>query len=85
MENKDEQQQGSMNISSEEKRHAHDHEADNGNDTINQILQKEKLIDPGNEHRHHADTEKDQDNNKLPKHEAGTGKDDRGTMGSESE
>lgn len=48
-------------------------------------MQKEKLIDPGNEHRHHADTEKDQDNNKLHKHDAGTGKDDTGTMGSEPE
>ena len=72
MENKDEHQQGSMNISSEEKRHELDHEADNGNDTINQILQKEKLVDPGNEHRHDDDKESGADDKRTVKQDGDT-------------
>lgn len=79
MENKTPENNNDDN-SSEDVRRKHD--ADSGNDTTNQILQKEKLIDPGNEHNHHADTEKGSADNNQSKFDADAGGDGTGTMGS---
>ena len=57
------------------------HDADSGNDSTNEMLQKEKLIDPGNEHTHRAHEE----NTGSPKHDADSGGDGTGTMGSKPE
>jgi hypothetical protein len=59
------------------------HDADSGNDSTNEILQKEKLIDPGNEHTHHSNREEGAA--KDPKHDADSGGDGTGTMGSKPE
>ncbi|MEO6329194.1 MAG: hypothetical protein ABIO55_09685 [Ginsengibacter sp.] len=60
----------------QEKNPPQKHDADNGNDiTVNEILQKEKLIDPGNEH-HHPDAA---GNNAKLSHPA-----DSGTTGPQS-
>ena len=67
--------------SSEETRKKHD--ADSGNDSSNEMLQHEKLIDPGNEHSHDAD--KEYDDNDRSKHDADAGGDGTGTMGSKPE
>jgi hypothetical protein len=65
-------------IDDDEKRRKHD--ADSGNDSTNQMLQKEKKIDPGNEHNH-LHNERDQ----STKHDADAGGDGTGTMGSKPE
>jgi hypothetical protein len=57
------------------------HDADSGNDSTNEMLQKEKLIDPGNEHTHRAHEE----NERTEKHDADAGGDGTGTMGSKPE
>ncbi len=61
------------------------HEADSGNDSTNEMLQKEKRIDPGNEHHH-----QNQADGKMPgveeprkKHDANAGGDSSGTSGSD--
>lgn len=57
------------------------HDADSGNDgSSNNMLQKENLIDPGNEHHHHD--QKDQTDN-YRKHDADAGGDGTGTAGPE--
>ena len=66
---------------SEETRRKHD--ADSGNDSTNEMLQHEKLIDPGNEHSHDAD--KEFDDSDRSKHDADAGGDGTGTMGSKPE
>jgi len=38
------------------------HDADRGNDSINEMLQEENLIDPGNEHNHLQDPKNRTDN-----------------------
>jgi hypothetical protein len=67
--------------SSEDTRRKHD--ADSGNDSSNQMLQHEKLIDPGNEHSHHEGS--DSSENDRSKHDADAGGDGTGTMGSKPE
>ena len=49
------------------------HDADSGNDSTNEMLQKEKLIDPGNEHSHHTGHEFDRDRKAGAKHDADAG------------
>jgi hypothetical protein len=66
--------------SSEDTRRKHD--ADSGNDSTNEMLQHEKLIDPGNEHSHDADKYEETD---RAKHDADAGGDGTGTMGSKPE
>ena len=61
------------------------HYADSGNDSTNEILQKEKLIDPGNEHSHHTGHEFNRDTQAKAKHDADAGGDGTGTMGSKPE
>lgn len=58
-------------------------DADSGNDSTNEMLQKEKLIDPGNEHNHHEAFHNS--NNERSKHDADAGGDGTGTMGSKPE
>ncbi|MDB5199778.1 MAG: hypothetical protein JWO92_1741 [Chitinophagaceae bacterium] len=60
------------------------HDADSGNDSSNEMLQHEKLIDPGNEHSHHSGIEKDTANENS-KFDADAGGDGTGTMGSKPE
>ena len=74
MENKD------QNNSSDPRRK---HDADSGNDSTNEMLQHEKLIDPGNEHSHDADKEYEETDRE--KHDADAGGDGTGTMGSKPE
>ena len=74
MENKD------RDRSIEESRRKHD--ADSGNDSSNEMLQHEKLIDPGNEHNHDTDKEFEEAERK---HDADAGGDGTGTMGSKPE
>ena len=63
---------------SEESR-SQQHDADSGNDgSSNEILQKEKLIDPGNEHQHHDDT-----NEQRQRHDADAGSEATGSTGPE--
>lgn len=57
------------------------HDADSGNDSTNEILQKEKLIDPGNEHTHRSNGGKP----RSLKYDADAGGDGTGTMGSKPE
>lgn len=72
------------NFQDEERRQKHD--ADSGNDgSTNAILQKEKLIDPGNEHKHKIDKEDKGGENNSNKHDADAGGDGTGTMGSKPE
>lgn len=59
------------------------HDADSGNDSTNQMLQHEKLIDPGNEHRH--DSDKEHAGTDRAKHDADAGGDGTGTFGSKPE
>lgn len=59
------------------------HDADSGNDSSNELLQKEKLIDPGNEHSHHTGHERDSAAD--TKHDADSGGDGTGTVGSKQE
>jgi hypothetical protein len=70
-------------LNPDEKRRKYD--ADSGNDgSTNEMLQHEKLIDPGNEHSHHFDDntfEKDQ----VPKFDADAGGDATGTVGRKPE
>lgn len=61
------------------------HDEDGGKDSTNEMLQKEKMIDPGNEHTH-----QNQDDNKIPgteaqrqKHDADAGANSTGTAGPE--
>jgi hypothetical protein len=44
-----------------------------------EMLQHEKLIDPGNEHSHHVDDEKKPDENKEARFDADSGDDKTGT------
>ena len=57
------------------------HDADSGNDSTNEILQKEKLIDPGNEHTDRSKGGK----LRSPKYDADAGGDGTGTFGSKPE
>lgn len=57
------------------------YDADSGNDSTNEILQKEKLIDPGNEHTDRSGGNKAN----SPKYDADSGGDGTGTMGSKPE
>ena len=59
------------------------HDADSGNDTTNEMLQKEKLIDPGNEHSH-GSIDHSADNSRS-RHDADAGGDGTGTKGSKPE
>lgn len=55
------------------------YDADSGNDdSLNDILQKEMLIDPGNEHHHSGENV-----NLLPQHDADSGNDSTDTTGPE--
>ena len=45
------------------KRTAVNMDADSGNDGTNEILQEEKSIDPGNEHSHNTNKERNSANN----------------------
>jgi len=66
-------------LSQEEKRRKYD--ADSGNDgSTNEMLQHEKLIDPGNEHRHHFDDSFENDT-ASPKFDADAGGDGTGSVG----
>lgn len=56
-------------------------DADSGNDSTNEILQKEKLIDPGNEHTDRSKGGK----LRSPKYDADAGGDGTGTFGSKPE
>ena len=63
----------------ESRRHRHD--ADGGNaDSFNEMLQKEKRIDPGNEHHHSANED---DSKRSSKYDADAGVDGTGTAGPE--
>jgi hypothetical protein len=62
---------------SEERRQKND--ADSGNDSSNEMLQHENLIDPGNEHRHDADRPSDKGSEN--KHDADSGGDGTGSVG----
>ncbi len=63
-------------LQSEESR-GQKHDADSGNDgSSNEILQKEKAIDPGNEH-HHTNENAD----RSSRHDAESGGDATGTTG----
>ena len=67
----------------EERRQKHD--ADSGNDgSTNAILQKEELIDPGNEHTERS-VRSDDAGGRSPRHDADAGGDGTGTMGSKPE
>ena len=57
------------------------HNADSGNDSTNEILQKEKLIDPGNEHSHNKQDDNKMQNNQKNKRDADAGGDGTGTTG----
>src|SRR5437868_6234455 len=73
----------SENTANEEKdveRTRRKHDADSGNDSTNEMLQKEKLIDPGNEHTDRSD--RSEPGSRLPKYDADSGGDGTGTMGS---
>ncbi len=63
------------------------HDADSGSDgTSDAILQKENLIDPGNEHHHGSDTHDkvfDKDNERSSRHDADAGGDSSGSTGPE--
>jgi len=63
------------------------HDADSGNDSTNEMLQKEKLIDPGNEHNHNGDGDNKDvwDSGDRSKHDADAGGDGTGSMGSKPE
>ncbi len=77
MENKE---QGSALQSEESRRQKHD--ADSGNDgSSNEMLQKEKMIDPGNEHHHTGDTDDENDTGSSSRHDADSGGDATGSMG----
>ncbi len=59
------------------------HDADSGSDgTSDEMLQKENLIDPGNEHHHKIDTGK-RDTTGSARHDADAGGDASGTVGRE--
>ena len=59
------------------------HDADSGNDgSSNEMLQKEGLIDPGNEHNH-LDKKDEQFPEKQKKHDADSGGDASGSVGPE--
>lgn len=60
-------------------------DADSGNDSTNEMLQQEKLIDPGNEHSHHTGHEFERETKAASKHDADAGGDGTGTMGSKPE
>lgn len=71
-------------LSPEEKRRKYD--ADSGNDgSTNEMLQHEKLIDPGNEHRHHFDESTFENDTVSPKFDADAGGDGTGTVGKKPE
>ncbi len=77
MENKE---QGSALQSEESRRQKHD--ADSGNDgSSNEMLQKEKMIDHGNEHHHSGDTDDDNGTGSPSQHDADSGGDATGSMG----
>ena len=62
------------------------HDAGNGSDGSFEILQKEKRLDPGNEHHHNADIEDrifDDDIDRYLKDDADVGGDGTGTTGPE--
>jgi len=61
------------------------HDADSGNDSTNEMLQKEKLIDPGNEHNHNGGRENLWDADDRSKHDADAGADATGSMGTKPE
>jgi len=71
-------------LSAEEKRRKYD--ADSGNDgSTNEMLQHEKLIDPGNEHSHHFDESTFEKDTVSPKFDADAGGDGTGTVGQKPE
>jgi hypothetical protein len=78
---KGEQDTGDDEDAGEERKQKHD--ADSGNDSSNERLQHEKLIDPGNEHNHHEGSHNP--GNDRSKHDADAGGDGTGTMGSKPE
>ena len=57
------------------------HDADSGNDSTNQMLQKENLVDAGNEHNHLKDTQSRTDDYHSKKNDADAGSDGTGTTG----
>ena len=78
---KEQQDTGDDEDAGEERKQKRD--GDSGNDTTNEILQKEKLIDPGNEHNHHEGSHNSKSD--RSKHDADAGADGTGTMGSKPE
>ena len=75
-----EQDTGDDEDAGEERKQKRD--ADSGNDTTNEMLQKEREIDPGNEHNHNDAHHSGKD---RLKHDADSGGDGTGTMGSKPE
>lgn len=68
-----------QNKQQEEESRRQKHDADSGNDGApNEILETEKLIDPGNEHDH-----SDKNVDRSLKHDADSGGDATGTAGPE--
>lgn len=61
------------------------HDADSGNDSTNEMLQRENLIDPGNEHNHLRDEEKPGEEQGNEKRDAEAGGDGTGSVGSKPE
>jgi hypothetical protein len=55
------------------------HDADSGNDSTNQMLQQENLIDPGNEHNHLRHSHKEDE--RREKLDADAGSDATGSTG----
>ena len=61
------------------------HDADSGNDSTNQMLQSENLIDPGNEHNHLKDPKTRTDDYHSKKNDAEAGSDATGSTGTKPE
>ncbi len=81
MQNKE---QNSALQSEESRRQKHD--ADSGNDgSSNEMLQKEKMIDPANEHHHTGATNDDTDIGRSSRHDADSGGEATGSMGPKPE
>ena len=76
-----EDEDDTLDDSSDEDENKHD--ADSGNDSTNEMLQKEKLIDPGNEHTDRSSS--DRSGGRAVKHDADSGGDGTGSMGSRPE
>ena len=74
-------------LEAKEESHGQKDDADSGNDgSSNEMLQKENLIDPGNEHHHLTDADYklfDKDVDRSPRFETDSGGDASGTVGPE--